>query len=81
MKITVQFFARARDLAGAERVELDLPAAGHVVDLKRLLANRFPQMSPLMSSLLVAIGTDYADDSAVIPPDGLVSCFPPVSGG
>jgi molybdopterin converting factor subunit 1 len=81
MKITVQLFARVRDLTGAERVELELPAAGRVADLKQSLANLFPQVSPLISSLLVAIGTDYADDSAIITQGAVVSCFPPVSGG
>ena len=81
MNITVQLFAKARDLAGAERVELDLPDSGRVADLKQSLAKRFPQMSPLISSLLVAIGTDYADDRTIIEQDAVVSCFPPVSGG
>ena len=81
MRITVQLFARARDLAGAERVEVDLPGAGSVADLKQSLADRFPQVSPLISSLLVAIGTDYADDSTIINQDAVISCFPPVSGG
>jgi molybdopterin converting factor small subunit len=81
MKITVQLFAKARELAGAERIDLDLPVAGRVADLKRLLVERFPRVAPLVSSLLVAVGTDYADDSTVITQDCLVSCFPPVSGG
>ena len=81
MKITVQLFARARDLAGASQVELDLPAASRVADLKRSLADRFPRVSPLVPNLLVAIGTDYADDRTIILQDSLVSCFPPVSGG
>ena len=81
MKITVQLFARARDLAGAERVELDLPASARIADVRQSLAERFPQMSPLISNLLVAIGTEYADDRTTITQDSLVSCFPPVSGG
>jgi molybdopterin converting factor small subunit len=81
MKITVQLFARARDLAGAERVEVDLPDSSRVADLKQSLAIRFPQMSPLILNLLVAIGTDYADDRTMLAHDAAVSCFPPVSGG
>ncbi|MBI3865287.1 MAG: MoaD/ThiS family protein [Planctomycetia bacterium] len=81
MKITVQLFARARDLAGAEHVELDVPAPGRVADLKRSLASRFPQVSPLVPSLLVAVGTDYANDQTQLSPDVAVACFPPVSGG
>jgi len=81
MKIKVQLFARARDLAGTAHVELELPAAARVADLKRSLAEKIPQLSPLVSNLLVAIGTDYADDSLVLTQDSAVSCFPPVSGG
>lgn len=81
MKVTVQLFARARDLAGSGRVELDVPAAASVADLKRSLAERFPHFSPLVPNLLVAIGTDYADDRTILSEDDAVSCFPPVSGG
>jgi molybdopterin converting factor small subunit len=81
MKITVQLFARARDLAGTGRVELDVPAAASVGDLKQLLAQRFPEMSPLVPKLLVAVGTEYADDGTHLGSDAQVSCFPPVSGG
>ena len=34
MKVNVQFFARARDLAGTGRVELDVPAPARVAELK-----------------------------------------------
>jgi molybdopterin converting factor subunit 1 len=81
VKVTVQLFARARDLVGAERVELDLPAVSSVADLKQSLAARFPAVSPLVPRLLVALGTEYADDKAVLKPDVEVACFPPVSGG
>jgi molybdopterin converting factor subunit 1 len=81
VKITVQLFARARDLAGAKRVELDLPVASSVADLKRFLAARFPAISPLVPRLLVALGTEYADDKTLLNPDVEVACFPPVSGG
>jgi molybdopterin synthase sulfur carrier subunit len=81
MKVTVQLFARARDLAGADRVELDVPAAASVADLKQSLAARYPQVSPLVSKLLVAVGTNYADDRTILKPNAEVACFPPVSGG
>jgi hypothetical protein len=31
--------------------------------------------------LLFAIGTDYATDETLVPPDAEVIAFPPVSGG
>ncbi len=81
MKVTVQLFARARDLAGSGRIELDLPGTASVGELKRTLAERFPRVAPLVPSLLVAVGTDYADDRTILKPDDEVACFPPVSGG
>ncbi len=81
MKINVQLFARARDLAGTGRVELDVPASACVGDLKQSLVVRFPQMSLLVPNLLVAVGTEYADDCTILKPDVQVSCFPPVRGG
>lgn len=81
MKIKVQLFARARDLAGARQVEIELPASAGVTDLKRSLAEQCPQIAPLVPNLLVAIGTDFADDSTIFTQDSAVSCFPPVSGG
>jgi molybdopterin converting factor small subunit len=58
-----------------------MPAAASVADLKRSLAERFPRFSPLVPNLLVAVGTDYADDLTILSPDDEVACFPPVSGG
>ncbi len=81
MKVTVQLFARARELAGTDLVELDVPASACVADLKHSLVERFPQVSPLAPKLLVAVGTDYADDRTILKPDDEVACFPPVSGG
>jgi molybdopterin converting factor small subunit len=81
MNITVQLFARARDLAGTQAVVLELPGQPRVRDMRRSLAARFPQLSPLVPQLLVAIENDYAADDASLAPDARVACFPPVSGG
>lgn len=81
MKVTVQLFARARDLVGTGSVELDVPTSASVGDLKQSLVARFPQVSSLVPNLLVAVGTVYADDQMILTPDAEVACFPPVSGG
>ncbi|MBI5760407.1 MAG: MoaD/ThiS family protein [Planctomycetales bacterium] len=81
MRIAVQLFAKARDLAGASRVELNLPDAARVADVRVALRQRFPQMEPLISSLLVSVGTEYANDQTPLRVGADVACFPPVSGG
>jgi sulfur-carrier protein len=81
MTITVKLFARARDLAGTDRVELELPEPGYVRDVKERLATRFPDLSPLVPNLLVAVGSEYARDDLSLTSTADIACFPPVSGG
>lgn len=81
MQLSVRLFARARDLAGADSVTVELPEEASVADLKSALQNQHESLGPIVPHLLVAIGTDYADDSTKLDASTEVSCFPPVSGG
>jgi sulfur-carrier protein len=81
MKVEVRLFARARDAAGAERVSVELPKDARVGDLRAALVARCPQMAPFARNLLVAVGTEYADDATLLSPHSEIACFPPVSGG
>lgn len=81
MKVTVKLFARARDLAGTSRVELELEDGSRVLDLKSQLATQCPALAPLVPNLLTAIGTEYAADDAMLSSNSEVALFPPVSGG
>jgi sulfur-carrier protein len=81
VKLDVRLFARARDAAGAEQVTVDLPADARVADLRAALAAHSPNLSALAPCLLVAVGTEYADDRTLLSPQSDVACFPPVSGG
>ena len=81
MRLNVRLFARARDLVGDDLVEVELSDTATVSDLRRALATQFPELSPLAANLLVAVGTEYANDSQQLAPDEDVACFPPVSGG
>jgi molybdopterin converting factor small subunit len=82
MNLEVKLFARAKDLAGADSVVVEIgDAARTVADLKAALSEQIPQLAPLVPHLLVAIGTAYADDSMTLQQSDSISCFPPVSGG
>lgn len=81
MKLRVRLFARARDVAGAECVEIELPDQPSVADLRTALGQQYPDMKPLIPNLLIAVGRDYADDNATLLDESEVACFPPVSGG
>ena len=81
MKLTLLLFARARELVGQPAVELEVAERVTIGDLRRVLADMFPQLRPLSGSLLWAVNNDYADDGRPLQPDDTVACFPPVSGG
>ena len=81
MKIRVKLFAVAREAAGHDSLELDLPEGATVGQLRNQLGSQVPQLSALLPQMMFAVDTRYADDAAPIPPDADVACIPPVSGG
>lgn len=81
MQLQVRLFARAKDLAGTESIAVELPDSATVSDLRAALESQHPSLAPVIPSLHVAIGTDYAADTVAIDASSDVSCFPPVSGG
>lgn len=81
MRITVRLFARARDLAGTERLEMDLPDGARVRDARVRLLAEVPALGPLLKSLLMAINGEYATDESPLRDSCELAAFPPVSGG
>lgn len=81
MKLSVRLFARARDLAGADRVELEIADPARIADVRAALGEGHPALRPILSSLLFAIDHEYATDSQTVPASAEIACFPPVSGG
>ena len=81
MQIEVKLFARARDLAGAQSVVVELGDGARVADLRTALTAQHPALGPIAPHLHVSIGTDYASDDRALSASDAVACFPPVSGG
>jgi molybdopterin converting factor subunit 1 len=81
MTLTVHLFARARELAGADAVALELPPGATVAELRRTLAGRFPALAGLLDRSAVAVNHDFADDVRVLLAGDEVAVIPPVSGG
>lgn len=81
MRITIRFFAAARDLVGCESVEHDLPPRATVADLKAALVAEFPVLATLLRHSMIAVGHDYASDAFVLADGNEVAVIPPVSGG
>lgn len=81
MLLNIRLFARAKDLAGSGTISVEVPDQANVGDLKSSLLDQYPALEPVIRNLHVAIGTDYANDTAVLDESQSISCFPPVSGG
>jgi molybdopterin converting factor small subunit len=81
VNVSVKLFAKARDLAGSDLVEIEVPSAARASDVRRALGERFPALRPVLSNLLLAGGADYATAATPIDPDSDLAFFPPVWGG
>ena len=81
MIVRVRLFAIARQLAGRDLMEFDLPAGATVADVRRALTAQVPALAGLSKYLQFSINQEYALDASPLPADAEVACIPPVSGG
>lgn len=81
MRVAVKLFAVAKQLAGTETVEVELPADATVGQLRAALAGQYPVLSEVLSRVTFAVNQAYATDQTKVMPDSEVACIPPVSGG
>lgn len=81
MKIRVLAFASASDALGAGELEVELPAASTVADLRSRLEALHPEVAPLWSRLAVAVDGEVVGASAELAEGCEVALLPPVSGG
>ncbi len=81
MKTVIKLFAKARDLAGTPVIELDLNESQTADELRVALGEQVPELRPLLPSLLIAVGNDYALPTTLVGGRTDLAVFPPVSGG
>ena len=76
MHVRVRLFAGLRDRAGAEQLELELPAGACVADA-------LAQVSWLTGDMQVvmAVNLEYATPDVILTEDDELALIPPVSGG
>ena len=59
MRVDVRLFARYREAAGRDRIEIELPAGGTVEAAWGAVVSRLPELSPYRPFTLFAVGHDY----------------------
>lgn len=76
----MRLFGAAADLAGTREIELQ--SGETTLDgLWPLLAERYPELSPMRDNLAFAVNEEYARGGDSVRPGDEVAILPPVSGG
>lgn len=80
MKCRIKAFGITREILNGNELVIELPQGATVADLKRELFGRYPRLTRL-SSLFVAVNTEYAPEDQRLTEDCEIALIPPVSGG
>lgn len=81
MSVTVSFYSYFKELTGCAQTTENLPEGCTLNDLYQRLAARFPKLSAMQKSTLMAVGVEYRERSYILKEGDQVSLFPPVQGG
>jgi molybdopterin converting factor subunit 1 len=81
MRVQVLLFARAKDLAGAATLALELPDGATVADLRAMLAVTYTRLGEFLPLCAAAVGGEVAADETALTEGAEVAFLPPVSGG
>ncbi|QDT07222.1 ThiS family protein [Rubripirellula lacrimiformis] len=81
IKVQVQMFAGAKQIAGCDVVEIEVrqPIQAHAVF--DALGRTVPALHSLIPSCRLAVDNRYVVDQAIIDDDSVIALIPPVSGG
>ena len=78
----VLLFGIAKDIVGASQIQFsetdDIPKS--VYELKQMISVSYPEFLKL-SSMAVAVNSEYAEDDVSLDRNDEIAIIPPVSGG
>lgn len=81
MRVRVLFFGMLKDFVGRPAEECDLPEGADLAALFDTYARRYPPLSHLANSIVVARNQEFADLSTPVQNGDEIAFLPPVSGG
>jgi molybdopterin synthase catalytic subunit len=81
MRVRVLLFARLRELAGGDALELDLPEGESLAGCWRRLQQAHPALQAYRGMPLAAVNQEHAPADLSLRGGEEVAFFPPVSGG
>jgi sulfur-carrier protein len=82
MRVTLLFFAAARDAAGRSQDIVELPTeVANVAQLTAWLGRQYPPLEPYLACLRIAQNEQFVDTAATLEPGDTLAVIPPVAGG
>ena len=81
MRITVLYFAQARERAGRGEESLELAAGSDVAAARAAIRAAHPELEPLWAHLALAVDGVLAPANAMLRDGAEIALLPPVSGG
>jgi molybdopterin converting factor small subunit len=81
MRVTVCFHSYFKDLTGCAQTDAEIAPGSSLGLLHEHLMARFPKLSAMKKSTLLAVGVDYQPRDYALQEGDEVSLFPPVQGG
>lgn len=79
--VKVLFFARLREDMGHAALDLALPHAMTLGQLRQYLSEQYPAFATLRGPVMAAVNQDFAQDHTDLHDQDEVAFFPPVTGG
>jgi molybdopterin converting factor subunit 1 len=81
VKVRVLLFARLKELAGSDALELETAQGATLGELWMRLQDQFPSLQAFVHPPLMAVNREYASPDQLLKAEDEVAFFPPVSGG
>ena len=81
IKISVVFFAGARDIVGQNRLEMQIPASTNIAELRAILMAKVPKLESLATRAAFAVNEILVLSDTLLVENDEVAFLPAVSGG
>ncbi|HXT68524.1 MAG TPA: MoaD/ThiS family protein [Vicinamibacterales bacterium] len=81
MRVTVQVFARLRELAGRSEWPCDVQSGATIAEVWQQSAAAYPALTAFTTAVSCARNEDFARMTATVQDGDVIAFLPPVSGG
>ena len=81
MRVEIQMFAAARELAGQETIQVEVNPPAVASDVMAAIGHQVPEIRQLLRACRLAVDDSYASGDTPVSERNHLALIPPVSGG